>query len=210
LPSNSQQKLDGAIYGSYYKFLANTVVVKLPGQWDSPISQAAVGVVVDTFCGNFQLSTSLCVQRTNCAHMVHHSHQLTENWEFNGGTLLSDHKALHFLQIGVCVDYRWWQLFNTMTMHRSTKWGAIPYEESTVGIQSIRVVPGCLPAAVLTMQYPQYMAMRNPSQAHHILVGASPGTFIILWLSQCLLVDLQLWHWILTCLLEAKRSTPED
>jgi hypothetical protein len=108
-----------------------------------------------------------------------------------------------------------WQLFNAMTMHRTTKWGATPYEESTVGIQGIRDVQGCLPlpeAAVLIMKYPKYMAMRDPSQAHHILVGASPGTFYMdLQLCGTGFLGLEIQrHWILTYFLEAKRSTLED
>jgi hypothetical protein len=88
-----------------------------------------------------------------------------------------------------------------MTMHRTTKWGATPYEESTVGIQGIRDVQGCLPlpeAAVLIMKYPKYMAMRDPSQAHHILVGASPGTFYnFMALTVFVGGSATVWHWIL-------------
>jgi hypothetical protein len=65
----------------------------------------------------------MCVQLTNCAPIVHHSQQFCENWEFNGSTFPSDHKALPFPQIDVSVEYRWWQLFNTITVHKNTKWG---------------------------------------------------------------------------------------
>jgi hypothetical protein len=70
-----------------------------------------------------------------------------------GSTLPSDHKVLQHNKSDASLGYQLWQLFNAMTMHRTTKWGATPYEESTVGIQGIRDVQGCLPlleAAVLT------------------------------------------------------------